>query len=144
MKDGFTLIGMLVSLIGMFSVPLLLAAWAVWAFHADGGYKKQKSQAVVDIDAAYEAGRYAQVVSIYETPVVASFHSDIRLPEEQSFLSPATEAQIADSYARTGNSEAALALYIQAIGWSPGQYNAYCSLVDDCRDLGNLQAMAGN
>ena len=136
----------LAGMIGLFALCMValvsLIAWASYVEWGDAGYESKLERGIEAMAAAHENGQYAEVVSIYETPVHVPLYFDIHFQALTFSLPAADKVRVADSYERLGNRDAAVAVYLKVLEWSPSQYNAYCGLADDCGDISRLRALA--
>ena len=106
-----------------------LAAW--WMFLQNGAWDKQQAIFLK----AHENGYHADAIDAYEANVDIKwtpFH--VNLSEAHN---PKYAMEAAQSYEHLGMTEKAEREYLRVIGWSPMQYEAYCSLNDQC-DAGQL------
>ena len=128
------------------SIAALVAFFAlvvgVLLFHVNSprGVHQQRSAALERMTAAYDAGRYAEALRIYEAPLEVALFYDHSLAS----LRPnhAIRRMLADSHRRLGRPEVARAIYLDMLGWSEDQYLAFCALDGGCDGLDALQRAA--
>lgn len=136
----------LAGMIGLFAfcmaVIVSVVTWMAYSQWGSEGYDSKLERGIEAMAVAHENGQYAEVVRIYETPVHVPLYFDIHFQALTFSLPAADKVRVADSYERLGNRDAAVAVYLKVLEWSPSQYNAYCGLADDCGDISRLRALA--
>ena len=130
---------------GGLATLLLLLAFGIWQTALPGGADHRARRAVSELEAAHAAGRYAEVVRIYETPVRAPFYRDIRMSQPIGRIGePPKSARVmaADAYARLGDADRATAVYLDVLEWDESEYHSLCALSDGCQNLVALRLAA--
>ena len=106
--------------IGIVAAAVVLAPLAVLCLgqmFVPGGFEHETRDARAEIEAAHGAGRYAEVVRLYETPLRVPLFPDIALADRRGRQFYTVKVMAGDAYTRRGEDEKATVAYLSVLGW---------------------------
>lgn len=142
----YTVVSMLT--LGFVGVAAILGtlAWAAWhgsEFHPATA-ESVRQRASEDLLTAVDDADYARAIAIYETTHHVALGPDADLTGggfNNQRLSSDVRLALGKAYESVGATDKAAEQYLSVLGWTGGQYDAFCALAGGCQNTDELRTL---